>query len=362
MAIYKSSTPTKDGRLWFFKISRKIDGKFKPYISKKYKTKAECAKAETLFLASNFELDGSNATIQDLFNGYVSKKEKEIKPQTISKMHDSFKHASIIKNIQANKLTVLDYERFKTSLDNKGFTTLYKNKIHNLIKSIFLYGAKYYSINNNVVNIAGGFVSTEHVEKKQDFYTYEEYQVFRQHIDDIEWLSFFDSLYYLGLRKGECNALNWNDIDFINKTINVNKNVVINFNKVPFSIGSTKTKASNRALPIPNRLLEEYKVLYEYYSKFIDFSNDWFVFGGFKPFSNSTITSKKNKIAKQANLKQIRTHDFRHSCASLLINNGATITVVAQYLGHTDIKMTLNTYTHFYKSKLVEITDLINNL
>ncbi len=45
-----------------------------------------------------------------------------------------------------------------------------------------------------------------------------------------------------------------------------------------------------------------------------------------------------------------------------LINNNANITVVAKFLGHTDIAMTLNTYSHFYKNKLDEIVNLINEM
>ena len=61
-------------------------------------------------------------------------------------------------------------------------------------------------------------------------------------------------------------------------------------------------------------------------------------------------------------LKQIRLHDFRHSCASLLINNGANIMIVAKYLGHTKIEETLNTYSHLFKSKMEDIVELMNQL
>lgn len=55
-------------------------------------------------------------------------------------------------------------------------------------------------------------------------------------------------------------------------------------------------------------------------------------------------------------------HDFRHSCTSLLVNNGANITVVTKYLGHTKIEETSNTYTHLFNSVLNEIVDLIDKL
>lgn len=63
---------------------------------------------------------------------------------------------------------------------------------------------------------------------------------------------------------------------------------------------------------------------------------------------------------QSANLKQIRIHDFRHSCASLLINNGANITVVAQYLGHSDIEMTLKAYTHLIQKNNDEIIKVLD--
>ena len=61
-------------------------------------------------------------------------------------------------------------------------------------------------------------------------------------------------------------------------------------------------------------------------------------------------------------VKYIRTHDFRHSCASLLINSGANVTMVARYLGHSQIDETLNTYSHMFPSALNNVICIINNL
>ena len=58
-------------------------------------------------------------------------------------------------------------------------------------------------------------------------------------------------------------------------------------------------------------------------------------------------------------VKDIRVHDFRHSCASLLIDSGANITLVAKYLGHSKIDETLNTYSHMYQNRLDTIVNII---
>ena len=72
--------------------------------------------------------------------------------------------------------------------------------------------------------------------------------------------------------------------------------------------------------------------------------------------------NEKNKNCELAGLPQIRLHDFRHSCASLLINSGANVTVGAKYLGHTKIEETLNTYTHLFSSAMNEVVNLIDKL
>ena len=64
-------------------------------------------------------------------------------------------------------------------------------------------------------------------------------------------------------------------------------------------------------------------------------------------------------MADKAGLKRIRIHDFWHSCASLLINNGANVTLVAKYLGHAKIDETLNTYSHMYQNRLENIVQII---
>lgn len=93
-----------------------------------------------------------------------------------------------------------------------------------------------------------------------------------------------------------------------------------------------------------------------------EFNDDFFVVSDAKPIADSNIYLRRTKLATLAGLKVIGIHDFRHSCASLLVNNGANITVIAKYLGHTKIEETLNTYTHLFNSALNEVVDLVDKL
>ena len=92
------------------------------------------------------------------------------------------------------------------------------------------------------------------------------------------------------------------------------------------------------------------------------FNDDFFVVSDAKPIADSNIYLRRTKLATLAGLKVIRIHDFRHSCASLLINNGANVTLVAKYLGHTKIEETLNTYSHMFSTALDSVVSVIDSL
>lgn len=153
-------------------------------------------------------------------------------------------------------------------------------------------------------------------------------------------------------------------VDYLDININYLKSRVKKGSKGHKSdkITTPKTNSIIRIIPIPNILLNDLKMLLERDKRFYEFNYKWFVFGRDIPITNYKVRYRKNMLCKMAGLKQIRIHNFRHSCASLLINNGANITIVAKYLGHIKIDKTLNTYSHMFKNKLNNIVSTINKL
>ncbi len=86
-------------------------------------------------------------------------------------------------------------------------------------------------------------------------------------------------------------------------------------------------------------LLDEHK---EYQKTNDAFSEDWRVCGGPACISDTAISNHNNAYADVAGLPRIRIHDFRHSHASLLANEGINIQEIARRLGHAKIEMTWN--------------------
>ena len=199
--------------------------------------------------------------------------------------------------------------------------------------------------------------------KEMSYYNYEEFKKFISYEDDLRWKCVFEIFYYCGLRKGELKGLTWKDIYFDKKVLSVNKQITQLNNRTKFEFSDTKTKDSYRIVPITKVLLNDLKMLYEQSKKeYCNFNDDFFVVSDARPISDTTIYDRRTLIANKAGLKSIRLHDFRHSCASLLIYKGANIITVSKFLGHTKIEETLNTYTHLYKNALTDITSLIDDM
>ena len=157
---------------------------------------------------------------------------------------------------------------------------------------------------------------------------------------------------FTGVRLGELMGLEWNDIDFRNGIVSVNRSSQYLadkgvFTKVP------KTESSIREVAIPDfviSLLEEYKLWYEeqksLYGELWINSNRLFVQADGKPMHPSTISKWFVKFIGQIGLPVINFHGLRHTNATLLIAQNIDVAVVAARLGHAQITTTFNFYVH----------------
>lgn len=365
MAVYESKRPTKDGRKYYFRIKYKdIFGEIHDYSSKKYKSRKDAVNEEAIYRIkiSNNDTCTNNVTIDKIYQEYILTKKEKFKPQTIVRNNYLYLYLEPLKDKKINDINISVYKKFRNELIKKECDADYKNKIQGLLKQIIIYSNKYYNTSDSILKFIEPFKEANKIKEEMQFFTYEEYTKFDKVINNFEYHTFFETLYFMGLRQGEAQALCWSDINFEKEEIKITKTLTTKIKGENWTISSPKTKNSIRILPLPKNLLEDLKMLYNKAKAYKDFSKEWFIFGNTIPFKETTICKKKNKYCELADVKQIRIHDFRHSCASLLINKGASIVLVSKYLGHANISITLNTYTHMYKSELENITNLLNNL
>lgn len=84
--------------------------------------------------------------------------------------------------------------------------------------------------------------------------------------------------------------------------------------------------------------------------------------GGANPVRDSLVAKTNENIAKAAEIKKIRIHDFRHTHASLLANEGINIQEIARRLGHSDTSMKWNTYSHLYSREEEQAVEILNKI
>ncbi len=355
---------TKDGRSWYFRTYYvDIYGNKKQKQSKLFKTSREAKDKEREFL-NNVDtnlVNTTNLTIKELKKDYLNYQKDRLRISSYESTRIELSYTDILDNIKVKDLNIKHINNWKNYINEKNFSIGYKNTIYRKLRALLNYGNKFYDLNINVLNKMENFSDKSELKKEMLFYTKEEFKDFIKNETDLKWICFFNTLFFCGLRQGEALALNWKDIDFKNGTMNINKSLCNRIKGEKYLILPTKTKGSNRKIPIPKNLLIKLNNLYNNMKKYENFNEDWFVFGNIFPLATTTIQKRRDKLVMISGVKRIRIHDFRHSCASLLISSGANITLIARFLGHQNISTTLNVYSHFYKSDLSELINNIDN-
>lgn len=170
---------------------------------------------------------------------------------------------------------------------------------------------------------------------------------------------FFDIAFYTGARKGEIYALKWSDIE--GNILHIRRSVAQKYGKGDIET-PLKNKSSYRDLQIPAPLMEILLEQKERQMQDENFTEDYRVCGGITCIRDSTVTNKNVEYGNKAGLPHIRLHDFRHTHATLLINEGINVQEIARRLGHSSTKETLETYAHLYpreEERSIRILDKI---
>lgn len=166
---------------------------------------------------------------------------------------------------------------------------------------------------------------------------------------------------FTGMRIGEICALQFKDIDFDEKIIHVNKTIQRIYNPLdelePSKIVITpgKTKNSIREIPITVEIL---KIL-----KTIKINDDYYVLSNSKKaIEPRTYRRFYNKFMNEAGVQPIKFHALRHTFASINIENGVDVKTISDILGHSDISITLKTYTHTTQKAKVKAIQRFNDM
>ncbi|MDH2334246.1 site-specific integrase [Paenibacillus polymyxa] len=368
MASFQKYTTKKDGTMWLYKYYtgeiNPVTGKKKPSTKRGFKTKAEAkldaAQTEKEIADGTFIKQDKTITFEEVYEQWYETNSPTFKPPTRKAVRSKFKSQILphFGNIKINDIT-------------RSYCQEVINKIAKKIKSVEnmkMYANQVFefavqmeiSKSNPMEGVIIPKKESDHLaegKKMRNFWEKHEIKKFlgitKQAYSYRDHLM-FHLLIYTGARKGEVLALRWNDIDFREKTINLDKTLF--FDKKTFTPLTSKTPASRRVLSLDDTTLALLKKHRTEQSRGIvqpiGSNDDRMVFTreDGTPIRLAYPNDKLNEIIRSNKLHKITVHGLRHTHASLLFEAGASIKEVQERLGHSDIKMTMNIYTHVTKA------------
>lgn len=172
--------------------------------------------------------------------------------------------------------------------------------------------------------------------------------------------------FYTGLRRGEVCGLTWDNIDLSEGTLTVDKSVITV--KGGYEVGTPKTESSYRTIHIGQHLI---RLLKEQRKRQLESK---LFYGQHYKDSNFVCTKNNGKLVTPNSIKHYSEklrdktgvifsfHSFRHTHATLLLENGAIDKAIQERLGHSRISTTIDTYSHLTNKTKKETVDIFEKL
>lgn len=319
-----------------------------------FKTQREAKEYERLYL------DQQNSTSDILFSSlvenYLEDMSHRLKPTTMENKRFIIKGKLLpyFGNLKVCDIDTIKIRKWQNELisyrDEAGnpFSQTYLKTVNNQLSAIMNYAVAHYQLSINPCRAAGSIGKSK--AEEMNIWTQKQYELFSNAIQKSALKLAFDVLFYTGMRVGELLALTPADI-LPSKRIDINKNYAkVNGEELFLE---PKTPKAKRCISIPDFLYDDIR---EYISKLYGIENGDRLFY----FTKSALDKEIKCIAAKIGLPAIRVHDLRHSHASLLIEMGFSPLEIANRLGHESVKTTLDTYSHLYPDKDLQLANRLN--
>ena len=198
-------------------------------------------------------------------------------------------------------------------------------------------------------------------EAAAEAYTAEEMRYILSCLDKepVKWRTWVRLLADTGMRRGECCALRWSDVDFKENTVTISGNLC--YTKAKGVYMDTPKNGKARTVCVDPEVIA---LLWQLRQDQAKHAISQFVFthdDSPEPMHPQSPTRYLAKFAKKNGIEDLHPHKLRHSFASIAITNGADIASISEVLGHTDKAVTLRMYTHADQKSMERASQIFRN-
>lgn len=293
-----------------------------------------------------------NMPLSEFMEVYFEDKANELKERTKKN-----KRYMLMQNVipyfgecRMNEINASQIVQWQNEMEKKGYSESYLRMLQNQLTSLFTHAYRIYDLEVNPCRKVRRMGKSN--VRSLNFWTVQEYKQFLSTIEPgSRHYVMFEILFWTGCRVGEMLALTLNDIDFDTHQMNISKTYYRTGEKDV--ITSPKTEQSVRTIELPEFLCEEIR---DYAKRMYGLERDERLF----PVVQEAVQHKLKYNVEKSGVKKIRVHDLRHSHVAYLIDKGVDPMLIKERLGHTDIKITLNTYGHLYPNRNRTIANMLD--
>ena len=359
-SIYKH----KNG-LWAAQVT--IQGK---HVTKYFKTQRECRdwlKETRDQIDDGLTLEGAQINVDKYMREWMEAHKLRIRPKTAFQ-YNQIVEQHIIPFLGKIKLKELRPDHIQSLYSSKlkdGGSERTVLMIHAVIHRALEQALKWGLVGRNVADAV-----TRPRFKKKEMKTLDDNQArsFLSSLKGTRYDAFFWVAITTGLRQGELLGLKWADVDWRNRCIHVQRQVQ-RLSHGGLSFVPPKSASGNRTIVLGNAVLDKLREHMEYQDTEKSFAGkDWQEFDLIFPSDVGTPSDHRNVyrafkiLLKKAGMPDIRFHDLRHTAATLLLQQGVNPKVVQERLGHSDVTLTLNTYSHVMPSMQDDAAEKLDQL
>lgn len=322
------------------------------YVSARTKTEASRRLRELQSQRERGQLPRSSPpTVTQWFETYLSEvARKKVRPSTYARYRGDVERHIVptIGRIRIDRLQPADLTRLYNQKTTEGLSPTSVRHLHAVIRRALTIACRWQLITTNVASLVEPPSATR---TEIDPLTQTEARQLLAALSADPMRARWE-VALLGLRQGEALGLAWEDVDLDRRTLTVRR-ALQRQKGAGLVFTEPKTARSRRTIPLPEPLVASLRahrasqaeqrllagsvwrgsdcVFTTELGSPIDPRSDWAAF---------------KKLLTTAGLRDVRLHDLRHTAASLLLLQGVSPRVVMEILGHSQIALTMNTYSH----------------